>query len=274
MTKGEHALAALVESAESVFRPEAPESFWDCRAAFQAFVDSSFLRDEINRQLIQQRARPDFVGSWFSREWVLHRERFLLSVSLHEEPQRYIHALPTLAFYALLSGESVDYDVYRLPDSYRNDVFDPSLHLEPVESRRLRCGEVLSIESDRFVYDFRFRQPTLLLKLVTPPIRTLEWLFSRDRLQAWQANDADLSFTQLRVAATVLGRFAHHSSIDPVEKLTKHPHHAVRWAAIQNLARLYRLAAIQALEAATHDRHPHVQSAARKALQAITDKKI
>ena len=70
----------------------------------------------------------------------------------------------------------------------------------------------------------------------------------------------------------VFGKFAHQSSLEPLKLLTGHPHHAVRWAAIQNLGRLSRAEALAALEAASHDPHPHIQRAARKTLGQVAPK--
>ena len=72
-----------------------------------------------------------------------------------------------------------------------------------------------------------------------------------------------------RDEATILGRLAHQSSLEALEQLTSHGHHAVRWAAVQNIGRLSRSVALVKLEQALDDPHPHVRRAAAKSLQQL-----
>ncbi|MGH6629313.1 MAG: HEAT repeat domain-containing protein, partial [Burkholderiales bacterium] len=125
---------------------------------------------------------------------------------------------------------------------------------------------------DQYAYDFQVPQPIPVLRFASASLRPMEWLFSKNTLQAWQANDADLSSTQLRVAAYVLGKLAHHSSVGPLRQLASHPHHAVRWAAIQNLGRLSRSEALLKIREAVNDPHPHVRRAAQKTLDQLERK--
>ena len=74
-------------------------------------------------------------------------------------------------------------------------------------------------------------------------------------------------------AAPMLRGLANQSSLEPLEQLSSHPHHAVRWAAIQNIGRLSRRAAMPKLEQAVNDPHPHVRRAATNMLQQANLKK-
>lgn len=235
-----------------------------------ALADPDAIRNSLNQQLSQLVTDPDFRGTWAGDEWVIGSDTFTLSVVLQKATQRFIHLLPFHALYLPLSPDGVEYDLYRLPEGFQDQVFDPSQTLEKVGRHKLAQREPVMIRSDRYAYHFRINRPTLMLKLVSPLFRTMEWLFSCEHLKAWQANDADFEFSRLRVASSVLGRLAHQSSVKPLERLTQHPHHAVRWAAIQNLARIYRAAAVEALGKAVSDPHPHVQRAARKALESLS----
>ena len=266
-------VALFVGRVQQVFRPENPESFWDCRDALDRLLKTPFLAGVLNRELTNVAQDANQTRNWLGSELVLHRGGgFGLSISIFDKPQRYIHSLPYHAMYAGVGGFGLRCNVYDLPSSFRNEVFDPTLRLSPAGIHRAAPMDILRLPSGNHAYDFIYEQPTPLLKFMTTAIHPLEWLFTRNSLQAWQANDADLSFTQLRVAADVLGKLAHQSSLQPLKRLAQHKHHAVRWTAIQNLARLSRSEAIERLRAAVNDPHPHVQRAARKTLDKLTVK--
>jgi hypothetical protein len=265
-------LADFVQDVESRFKPADPGTFWHCEPALEKLLAEGVASDWLNDQLRALTANPQFVGDWTATEGVLHRGNgWTLSVAIFDTARRFVHALPFLAFYSPLDSELVG-TRYRLPETFRHDVFDPSLRLEPAGTVTVGRGQLLRLETDRYAYDFSIPRPSPILRFASESIRPLEWLFSKGTLQAWQANDAELSSTQLRVAAYVLGRIAHHSSIAPLRDLAKHPHHAVRWAAIQNLGRLSRSEALTKIRDAINDSHPHVRRAAQKTLDQLDRK--
>lgn len=246
-----------------------PETFWACEEYLRRFVGSGGMAQSFNDELRKLVSDETYLGSWLPNDVVLCKgSGWHLSVVLLDGPKRYIHALPFHAMYVPLV-EPLSGDRYRLPPHYRNEVFDPAVRLEPDGTAGAARYEVISLHSDHYAYDFNVPQQQAVLRLATVPLRPLEWLFSKGTLQAWQANDADLGFTQLRVAAGVLGKIAHQSSIEPLRRLANHPHHAVRWAAIQNLGRLNRSEALAKIREAVSDPHPHVRRAAQKTLDAL-----
>lgn len=267
-------LTRFVSSVQPCIDRGAPERFWQAEAAFKALIRSGYIQQMMNDELKALIKDPCHFNDWRPNEWVLHRGRgFALSVSVFDVPRRYVHALPFFAFYAPLAGAPLHYDRYRLPKAYHNPVFSAGLSLEPDGSGALGNGEVLALHTQQYAYDFHLPEPVLVLKLATAPILPLEWLFQKDTLRSWQANDADLTSTQLRVAADVLGKFAHQSSLGPLKLLTTHPHHAVRWTAIQTLGRLNRSEALAQLHLALNDPHPHIQRAAKRTLDQLTPPK-
>ena len=263
------ALARFVQEVQSRYAPEKPETFWSCEQPLRQLLAGGLVQRWLNDQLRMLLKDPLHAGDWNARELTLHRARgWTLSVALFDAPQRFIHALSFLAFYAPLASP-LTADRYGLPQAFRSDVFDPGLRVEPAGGVSASAGELMRLETDRFAYDFQIRQPQPVLRLTSSSLRHLEWLFSKSTLQAWQANDAELSSTQLRVAAYVLGKISHHSSIPPLKQLSSHPHHAVRWAAIQNLGRLSRSEALIKIREAVNDAHPHVRRAAQKTLDQL-----
>jgi hypothetical protein len=263
----------FVARVQKKYRFDRPELFWDCEAEFAELLKQPFLADVLNQELASVATDATRTRNWLGSELILHRGNgFGLCVSIFEAPQRYIHSLPYHAMYVGIGSVGLRCNTYELPPSFRYEVFDPTLRLVPAGQRTATPGEILHLPSGKHAYDFIYEQPTPVLKFMTSAIHPLEWLFSRTSLQAWQANDADLSFTQLRVAADVVGTFAHQSSLQPLKRLAQHKHHAVRWTAIQNLARVSRSDAVECLREAVNDPHPHVQRAARKTLDKLTAK--
>jgi hypothetical protein len=270
MTTTGYALPDFARDIERAFEPGRPESFWNCEAALRRLLEAGGPAAWLNRELAALAQDPYYAGDWHAGEVALQRTPcWALSLVLLDGPRRYIHALPYLALYSPLGGSRLEATRYRLPEGYANDVFDPSLRLRKEGQVSAGTGELLRIESDRFAYDFDIRQPVPVLRLASNTLLPLEWLFSKSTLQAWQANDADLRFTQLRVGAYVAGRLAHQSSIEALRRLSTHSHHAVRWAAIQSLGRLDRAEALARIRDALADPHPHVRRAAQKTLDQV-----
>lgn len=259
----------FAQDVRTLYKPENPETFWACESFLVRLITNGAIERWFREQLTILRSDPHHLGDWAASEVVLHREAdWTISVALFDTARRFIHALPFVAFYVPLNSELVA-ERYRLPEGFRNDVFDPSLKLERSDTVKVRQRELLALETNHFAYDFHVPHPFPVLRFVSASQRPLEWLFSKSTLQAWQANDADLGSTQLRVAAYVLGKIAHHSSIEPLRRLAGHPHHAVRWAAIQNLGRLSRSEALTKIREAINDTHPHVRRAAQKTLEQL-----
>lgn len=255
---------------ERLFARDEIESFWNCESAFRDLIEAGFANQVLNAELQQLVQDPYFQGDWRPKQLMVARgSGYALAVSLFDSPRRYIHSAPFYGLYSPLGTVPLSYERYALPPQYRNEVFDPAIKLEPAGTGVVTPGEVLRIESTRYVYDFIITEPVLVAKFTCAQFHTLEWLFSRESLHAWQANDSELSSTQLRVAAYLLGRMAHQFSLEPLIKLTEHPHHSVRWAAIQSLGRMSRAVALEHLEKALSDRHPHIRRAAEKTLKQL-----
>jgi len=265
----QYSLSDFVREVESHFNPERPETLWLCEPPVRRLIADGVVSRWINDQLRLLIADPQYAGDWSAAEAVLHRgQGWTASVVMFDSPRRFIHALPFLAIYVPM-GSELSADRFQLPTDFRNDVFDPAIRLVPAGIVRAASNETLRLETGQYAYDFHVARPLPVMRLASNSFRPLEWLFSKSTLQAWQANDAEMSFTQLRVAAYVLGKIAHQSSVAPLRQLGSHPHHAVRWAAIQNLGRLSRSEALAKIREAVNDPHPHVRRAAQKTLDQL-----
>jgi len=263
-------LAEFAEAVDQRFHREQPESFWSCEPLLRDLVSKGFAQQAINNELRQLLHDPAYAGDWRPTQLVAHRGRgYALAIALLDGTRRYIHTSPFYAMYMPVGTAPLRCDLYRLPDNYSNEVFDANLRLQPLSSVSTAPGEVLLARPENRVFDFVVEQPQLIVMFTSAAFLPLEWLFSRDNLHAWHANDSELTATQMRVAAYVLGRLAHQSSLEPLKSLTTHPHHTVRWAAIQALGRLSRTEVIAALELARNDPHPHNRRAAERTLERL-----
>jgi len=269
MASSTYRLTDFIHEVQARYIASTPNTFWSCGSALQQLISAGVVQDWLNDQLQALAKDPHHVGNWNAQQATLHKEAaWSLSVALFDTQRRFIHALPFQAFYVPLKYELTG-KLFQLPPGFRNDVFDPSLSLTAAGDVKVDPLELLKLETERYAYDFLVPRPIPVLRFATASLRPLEWLFSKTSLQAWQANDADLSLTQLRIGAFVLGKIAHQSSVAPLRRLASHPHHAVRWAAIQNLGRLSRSEALIKIREAVNDQHPHVRRAAQKTLDQL-----
>lgn len=260
----------FIDLVDRRFERERLDSFWDLESAFADIVRTAFSTGAINAELSQLTANPSYMGDWRPNQLLIHRGRgFALSIWLFEKSRQYVHTMPFYGMYAPLGAQPLSYSIYELPPDYHNEIFDPRVRISSLGSGVVRRGEVLKLHSDRYAYDFQIDTPVPVVKLTTAPFQSMEWLFNKATGHAWQANDSELTATQLRVAAYILGKLADPSSIEPLSQLTTHAHHAVRWAAVQGLGRISRSAAVDKLQQALNDPHPHLRRAAARTLDQL-----
>jgi hypothetical protein len=262
----------FVELVDQRFDRDRPESFWEVEDVFHELVSDACVVQLMNAELERLLANPCYTGEWRPNQLVVHQGRaFALSVWLFESARQYVHSTPFFAMYAPVGSLPLNFTRYELPADYRNEVFNPGNQIHSPSRGQVARGEVLKLQSDRYVYDFQIEKPVVVVKLTTSPFHAMEWLFNKETGYAWQANDSETKATQLRVAAFVLGKLADPSSVEPLKQLTVHPHHAVRWAAVQSLGRINRSAAVEKLQQSLSDPHPHVRRAAAKALAQLKE---
>ena len=265
-------MEALVQQVDREFDRERLASFWDLEPALRQLLAGPFATQALNAELQNLVAHPAYTGPWRPNQLTLHRGRgFALVLHLFESSRRYVHSQPFLAMVSPLAGAPLTYTRYQFPVDYRNEIFNPGLRIHTPVIGEVAAGEVLCMHSDRYLYDFHLEAAVPMLRLTTAPFHSMEWLFNRETGYAWQANDSEITATQLRVAAYILGKLADPSSVEPLKQLTEHPHHAVRWAAVQSLGRINRSAAVEKLQASLDDPHPHIRRAAAKTLAQLKD---
>lgn len=246
------------------------DRFWSLKDEFRTFASSGFPVSWVNWHLAELLSKPADAGLWFWPQIDIQQINGLTIAVRVISDQQPLQSSSEEAMYVPISRQSLHCDVYRLP-AHTNEVFDPRLQLTLAGRVTTRPGEVLLAERDT-VYDFQASSetsPVVTVVLITPFALRLKWMFDRITLKALRATDADVIDMQLRAASDVLGSLRDPSSLEVLEWLSTHRHHAVRWSAIQNVARIKAGSAQPLLERALEDPHPLVRDAAARTLRKL-----
>lgn len=161
---------------------------------------------------------------------------------------------------------------YRQPSLEPRDVLDPAKTLVCDGLRSYRRGELTPIIAGETVLDLvDVDAPTVLLAAFGRPRYDVSWGYDARTLQPVKLYHSTLRDTRLRYALEVAHNFADWWEgdgrlADALELLTRHRSHAVRWSALRALDALDERRGAAALARAVDDPHPHLASAARKAL--------
>lgn len=261
-------VTAFAEEVGKRYLPAHPASFWACEPLFRHLLDPQFAESVINHALRAMVDDPCHTGAGGGHALVLAQTpAWHLTLHLLVQPRRYLHGNASDALVAPLSGQPLAVDLYQLPSGFRNAVFDPGCKLDRAGSRTIASGDLLALQADGLIHDYRIDAPLLLLIFETAPRAVLEWRFSRDTLHAWQFVEADRQISDLKAAAWLAGRLAHQTSLKPLKALTRHEDPGVRWAALQSIGRLSRSEVRKLLAKALDDPHPTVRRAAKQALE-------
>jgi hypothetical protein len=246
--------------------------FWQIRGHFSDLLQGDLLTTWIERALADACGlRPNVPPGDATQVVVCDHPSFRIALQRAVGTRRYLRTGARRGFLSIAHGGNVECTRYRLPPDFNAAVFDPTTALVEDRALEVREREVFDLQTDRYVYDFHFTGPVVLLTLLSRPLDSAEWLFRRDNLTAWEALDSSTDSTRLRNAAFVLGRMAYDSSLPALNKLTAHPHHQVRWAAVQAIGRISRTATIELLrKIELADPHPHLRDAASRTLRQFT----
>lgn len=250
-----------------MLREDFPNSFWDTESLFGEYLNSGSVTALLNQELAALATNPKHEIRRNGRRLSLGAGEYCeLRLDLVVGDSLYVHTAPYRAFFAPLGPNSLHYDQYRLPATYRNDTFDSSTRLEPGIPGSISPCKYLKVLGDKFAYDIRIQRETLVLKLMTTAIDSLEWLFHKDTRMAYLANDSDIEVTHLRAIVDYLAHMGDEYSVEVLAGLAEHPNHTLRWSVVRTLCRLNPATGIGVLEVAQNDVHPHVRAAARSTL--------
>lgn len=194
---------------------------------------------------------------------------FALSLTMMSADPKHIFNTVANSCYGVVGRNAINIRRYRLPSRIDRRVFEKSVTLVEYDDFPLAPGDVLRLNSGTDAVDWSLSDPVLMLRFTSAATETLQWGFDRQLKTAWSATAVDPESTQLVCLASYLSHEESASSLEPLDELSRHPQHHVRWAAIKAIANISREAGIKRLRSAKIDEHPHIRNAAILALAAI-----
>jgi len=267
--------------AAAVWRPDTPGSFWECTAAFNALVASSFLNELLHCQLdayLEFDASPDIqcgTSGYAQLELpgglqldVLHLEEGHSDDILQSHPCDML-----IGFRSDDPATFVDIELYEHPGAYRNEVFDPETSLVPAGVTRLAPCRVQRIEAGKMAFRISDVGAGVMLLLLKSPARMdFSWSYDRATLKSIAGVVPYLPAYRLFFATKLLGQIPRRRSLDNLEALSQHDAHFVRWTAIQSMFNVDFDAGLARLRrAAENDCHPNIRKAAIAALAQLSE---
>jgi hypothetical protein len=246
-----------------------PIQLSELEVPFKKYLASAELFSTINMEL-SRAARDALYTSTNLRgnSLIIHVEAsWVLTYTLYEHMPAHLYTVPMLGLISPLSSGKFEYDIYDLPHTYSNALFDREQRLINKRSFSATVGDVVRVEGATTVFDVRINQPVGVLKLVVPLGDPLQWAFDRETLIPLQAISATTEASELAFISQVLGVLNCQSSIIKLKELAhKHPAHNVRWEAIKAIGKINPEIGLAEIEIATMDKHPHVAAAAQRTL--------
>ncbi|MDH2350186.1 HEAT repeat domain-containing protein [Bradyrhizobium sp. SSUT18] len=169
---------------------------------------------------------------------------------------------------ANLGPPPLEFDIFEMPAEHRYDVFDRSVRPNFVRRYCQPKGEALGVEAGRHI-----------LRMVKPPADAYQvfavslqsrysviWHFDADNLEPKYAAAANLMSSRVQTAIGILGQMAGQSALPVLTAAAESGDHFVRWSAISAVTAIVQQEGLVLLRRALEDPHPHVRSAANRAL--------
>lgn len=259
------------------------ESFWQCRSDFELLLNSDAIVNELNDAIRPQIDNPSYISqkAHINNFFLLDSQYYDLSISWYLENQtstfqngNYISSptgLCTMGKHGMIAAigkKSVVCDLYEMPE-VNIEIFESGLKLKKIDTLELKPGQVLEVNGLKHVLGIHETFGQCLLRFYSAPVSSIIWSFDKETLKSWGASATVLKQTQIKVLMNILKRLNYQESATNILQYCEHESHEVRWEAIITLGILAPEMAMQQLEKAILDVHPHVSSAAKKALQEI-----
>lgn len=202
---------------------------------------------------------------------LLRCDRFVLSIHLLKERRPQVVSAGTLEFSVYKSPTPISITRYKLSKPVDYSIFDPAVYLERLPSRPWNGSAVANDPGSYEIPEAVSESWIAELKLGLRPATNHLWHFDRGTLAARFASVGNTEWSGYAVFSRLFASLGERRAIPFISQLVQHPSHIVRWAAIQAIGRLDSELAIQMLEQATTDQHPHIQKAANMALAKLTE---
>lgn len=267
------ALAKFCEQADALVRAGDPATLWDVQPCFQELLTTDVVEAFVAHELHAIATRPHhfLIGSSDVHAPLVETAAYSLVVKRLTPDALASGPIVSLTEHTLLAvrAGSVEVERFALAPPFRIDVFDRSARLVRSPPATLGPGMVARFRAPGETFRLRLDAPAILIQLLSSIVAPVRWIFHPDTLEPVRAAAARLSSSRLQFTCRTLAALGSPSSIPALQKLTAHPEHYVRWAAIQGICAISRDDGIACLRRATSDEHPHVRRAAERTLLAV-----
>lgn len=246
------------------------QSLWDAQDVFTQLSRSSAVVEQINQSLIlsQRSGESEPVGSTAEGFVLMSSSNYSLTLTLVQRKPKYMYLYPSNALVSAYGKKALGFARYVVrPQVTDFDTFSTNHTLDLVEQKILPPGEVLRRDGRHDVVDYELgNEPLLLLRLISRSLGGVQWCFDRTTKRPWQAIAAEGLSSRLCSMIRVLGTLRSPTSSGPLEEMSRHRNHFVRWDAVKALAKVSPPLALKRVQDMTSDPHPDVRGAATRTL--------
>jgi hypothetical protein len=236
----------------------------------ESWLSDGLVADYVNEQVERLIASPNYVPT-MSMPY-LRTDGLLIQVALAVPGSvpifgKILRDSAEDVVLAVAGGGTMTFRVRELPDGINHDVFDRTVRLSPGRTHTLGRHQALPVRAGRDVLEIvSHHTPTVLVSAHGNPRFTTVWTFNGETLNPESQRAATLQDSRIEFGLRLLAHFSSPTSEGPIEALLEHPAHNVRWMAANALDRVAPHRTRDVLEILSCDPHPHVRSAAARAL--------
>ncbi|HWT12747.1 MAG TPA: HEAT repeat domain-containing protein [Allosphingosinicella sp.] len=210
------------------------------------------------------------VGSLGGDSFVLARNEYLtFYMKLLPPSEDLLHTAGTDRVTVFWPVGAVTIDSYAIDGAFDPEVFDPAARLVLLESRIADETALIQRRGEARVYGFRSERPAMSVTVNLEPASSQVWMFDRKSLAAAFPTLSQNEYSSFIIFAKMAAAIGAPGAIPILTDLCSHASHAVRWAAVQSLARLNGDVARQRLRLLADDPHPEVREGAKRVLARI-----
>lgn len=207
---------------------------------------------------------------WDTNQVLLYVDKkFSLGISiLHTSPENLLNSVADSA-YLVLGSTPFRYTLHKIDPHLNREVFTPDIDIVSSTEHVLLPGEVLRIHAGIDLIDWHVEEPVTLLRFISAPQEYLQWTFQRNPLRPLFVASVDPAATQLSALCAFFAASKYPAAAKPMQKLSQHNNHQVRWEAVQSLWQIEPELGYESLILSLDDRHPHVRNAALKSMEKL-----
>ncbi|WP_173012744.1 HEAT repeat domain-containing protein [Niveispirillum sp. SYP-B3756] len=260
----------FIEECKKRIDPTSPDSCFDCIDIVRGIIDSGALSRQVNAYLLTMMdggSRESFVSD--GTMLLYFQGGFSVTVTKIQRRPAHIYLHPTHLLGSSIGRNTIRlhrYNVDPIPD---NHVFSPEHRVIKTQCVDLERGDVFMRNGHHECLDYEAvdGKPALLFRLISTNVGALEWAFDRDSGRPWNVMAVNPVSSKLCSVMNVLAALGSSTSVEPLDALTNHPDHFVRWKALQTIAEISPETAASIIGRFEDDPHPHVRAAARKTIE-------